>query len=141
MTVSGTKLEGQAGREVPKHFHFPAFGRMPLHKCFHSKETRMCFCGILPARSINTLIRKTQKRFNSLQTESLKTKRGSGHAQSSSGLQKGPVPANTAASVIKKAARRYKKMIHTYGIPYKNRCLQLHSKPVTYRPRSIGLAV
>lgn len=62
----------------------------------------MCSCGILPARPINILIRKTQKLFNSLQAKSLKTRRGLSNAQPSTGLQKGPAPVNTAASVIKK---------------------------------------
>ena len=62
----------------------------------------MCFCGILPAYPINILIGKSPKRFNSLQAENLKTKRRLSNAQSSSGLQKGTVPVNTAASTIKK---------------------------------------
>lgn len=62
----------------------------------------MCFCGLLPARHINILIRRSQKLFNSLQAESLNTKKGLSNAQSSGGLQNGPVPVNTATSVTKK---------------------------------------
>lgn len=62
----------------------------------------MCFCGILPAQSINILIRKSPKLFNSLQAAGLRTKRKLSNVQSSSGLQKGAVPVNTAVSIIKK---------------------------------------
>lgn len=61
----------------------------------------MCVCGLLPAPHINVLIRKSQKLFNSLQAESLNTKKGLSNTQSSGGLQNGPVPVNTATSVIK----------------------------------------
>lgn len=49
-----------------------------------------------------TLIRRSQKLFNSLRAGSLKSKTGFSSAHSSSGLQKGTVPVNTAASVVGK---------------------------------------
>lgn len=48
----------------------------------------MCFCGILPAQSINILIRKSPKLFNSLQAEGLKTKRELSNVQPSSGYKR-----------------------------------------------------
>lgn len=87
------------------------------HKCFNSKETLMCFSGILPVWPINILIRKSQKLLNSLQAESLKSKRGLSSAHSSSGLQKGTVPVNTAASEMERERRRHQR-IHTYRISY-----------------------
>lgn len=117
--VSGTKLEclvGQRQQEVPRHYHSLPFRRMPLYKCFNSKETLMRFCGTLPVWPINILIRKSQKLFNSLQAESLKSKRGLSNAHSSSGVQKGTVPVNTAAPVMEKEQRRYK--MHTHRISF-----------------------
>lgn len=107
MLHSGEGEGQEAGRpdrlRGPKAFLLPPLQKDASSQGLQLKRDKNVLLGIWPAQLINTLIRKTQKLFNSLRAQSLKTKRGSSNAQSSSGLQKGPIPANTAASVIKKA--------------------------------------
>lgn len=119
LKVSGTKLEGKAGQsqqEVPKHFHFPPFTKMLLHKCFNSKETLLCFCGILPVWPINTLIRKSQK-LTHYRLRGLKSKRGLSNAHSSSEIQKGNVPVHTCCLCNGKGTEKIQKW-YIYGISY-----------------------